>query len=180
MSFTYKMNKTGPRIVPWGTPDKTGDQDEQVPRRTTRCIRPVKKITKPLESTAVDTVTLKLEKKTLMRYAVKRLGKIQKGDVSWLSVVAWFCPIVVTRKKLRKRWSTLHVSELGRVNDIYVSHYSSVYIFILFLIVNTFFMLLSPGILRCTCAFDHCYGYLHNISDYCFGVVSIVKKKLCK
>ena len=28
MSFTYKMNKTGPRIVPWGTPDKTGDQDE--------------------------------------------------------------------------------------------------------------------------------------------------------
>ena len=66
MSFTYKMNKTGPRIVPWGTPDKTGDQDEQVPRRTTSCIRPVKKlrkkkITKPLESTAVDTVTLKLE-----------------------------------------------------------------------------------------------------------------------
>ena len=88
MSFKYKMNKTGPRIVPCGTPDKTGDQDEQVPRRTTRCIRPVKKITKPLESTAVDTVTLKLEKKTLMRYAVKRLGKIQKGDVSWLSVVA--------------------------------------------------------------------------------------------
>ena len=42
MSFTYKMNKTGPRIVPWGTPDKTGDQDEQVPRMTTRCIRPVK------------------------------------------------------------------------------------------------------------------------------------------
>ena len=37
-------------------------------------------------------------------------------------------------------------------------------------------MLLSPGILRCTCEFDHCYGYLHNISDYCFGVVSIVKK----
>ena len=72
MSFTYKINKTGPRIVPWGTPDKNGDQDEQVPRRTT----------KPLESTAVDPVTLKLEKKTLMRYAVKRLGKIQKGDVS--------------------------------------------------------------------------------------------------
>ena len=22
----------GPRIVPWGTPDKTGDEDEQVPR----------------------------------------------------------------------------------------------------------------------------------------------------
>ena len=41
MSFTYKMNKTGPRIVPWGTPDKTGDQDEHVPRRKTRCIRPV-------------------------------------------------------------------------------------------------------------------------------------------
>ena len=41
MSFTYKMNKTGPRIVPWGTPDKTGDQDEQVPRRKTGCIRPV-------------------------------------------------------------------------------------------------------------------------------------------
>ena len=46
------------------------------------------KITKPLESTAVDALTLKLEKKTLVRYAVKRLGKIQKGDVSWLSVVA--------------------------------------------------------------------------------------------
>ena len=37
-------------------------------------------------------------------------------------------------------------------------------------------MLLSPEILRRTCAFDHCYGYLHNISDYCFGVVSKVKK----
>ena len=32
MSFTYKMNKMGPRIVPWGTPDKTGDENEQVPR----------------------------------------------------------------------------------------------------------------------------------------------------
>ena len=84
MSFTYKMNKTGPRIVPWGTPDKTGEQDEQVPRRTTRCISRLKNF----ETTAVDTVTLNLKKKTLMRYAVKRLGKIQKGDVSWLSVVA--------------------------------------------------------------------------------------------
>ena len=44
MSFTYKMKKTGPRIVPWGNPDKTGDQDEQVAHRTTRCIRPVKKL----------------------------------------------------------------------------------------------------------------------------------------
>ena len=79
------------------------------------------KITKPLESTAVDTLTLKLEKKTLVRYAVKRLGKIQKGDVSWLSVVAWFRPIVETRKKLRNCWSAHHVSELVRVEDIYVS-----------------------------------------------------------
>ena len=82
------MNKTGPRIVPWGTPDKTGDQDEQVPGRTTRCIRPVNKISKPLKSAAVDTVTLKLEKETLMRYAVKRLEKIQKGNVSGLLVIA--------------------------------------------------------------------------------------------
>ena len=82
-----KVNKTGPRIVPCGTPDKTGDKDEQVPRITTRCIRPIKKNSKPLESAAVDTVTLKLEKKTLMRYAVERLGKIQKGNVGWLSVV---------------------------------------------------------------------------------------------
>ena len=43
MSFTNKMNRTGPRIVPCGTPDKTGDQDEQVPHITTRCIRPIKK-----------------------------------------------------------------------------------------------------------------------------------------
>ena len=53
--------------------------------------------------------------------AVKRLGKIQKGDVDLLSVVPWFRPIVVTRKKLRKRWSALHVSKLVRVKDMLVT-----------------------------------------------------------
>ena len=30
----YKRNKTGPRTVPWGTPDDTADQSEDVPFTT--------------------------------------------------------------------------------------------------------------------------------------------------
>ena len=36
ISFTYSKNKRGPRMDPWGTPDVTGNQDEQVPFSTTR------------------------------------------------------------------------------------------------------------------------------------------------
>ena len=90
MSFTYKMNKTVRGFF-------LGVLQIKLETRTSkyhaerRVASDLLKFTNPLESTAVDTLTLKLEKKTLMRYAVKRLGKskeIQKGDVSWLSVVA--------------------------------------------------------------------------------------------
>ena len=46
MSLTQIRNKIGPRIVPWGTPDVAQDQDEWVPRRTTRCLRSVRKLLK--------------------------------------------------------------------------------------------------------------------------------------
>ena len=55
MSLTYKINKTGPRIVSWGTPDKTGVQDEHVPHRTTRWMRPEKKKIKNYETTEKDS-----------------------------------------------------------------------------------------------------------------------------
>ena len=44
MSFTEIRNLIGPRMVPWGTPDVTQDQDEWVPQKTTRCLRSVKKL----------------------------------------------------------------------------------------------------------------------------------------
>ena len=36
------MNKMGPSSVPWGTPEITGDQSEQLPLNTTRCLLFVK------------------------------------------------------------------------------------------------------------------------------------------
>ena len=35
------------------------------------------------------------------------------------------------------------------------------YIFLYLFFVNKSITLLSPGILWCTCAFAHCYGYFH-------------------
>ena len=35
MSFTYKMKRNGPRIKPWGTPDRTEDLEEGQPSTTT-------------------------------------------------------------------------------------------------------------------------------------------------
>ena len=32
------INKIGPSIVPWGTPEITGDQSEQLPVNMTRCL----------------------------------------------------------------------------------------------------------------------------------------------
>ena len=37
MSFIYNKNRSGPRTVPWGTPEITGDQGELEPFSTTRC-----------------------------------------------------------------------------------------------------------------------------------------------
>src|SRR6056300_1027018 len=42
-SFIKMRNNIGPKTVPWGTPDLTGDQLEHVPLTTTRCRRSVKK-----------------------------------------------------------------------------------------------------------------------------------------
>ena len=36
MSFMYRENNKGPRMVPWGTPDKTGAQSDFTPFTTTR------------------------------------------------------------------------------------------------------------------------------------------------
>ena len=35
MSFTYKMKRSGPRIEPLGTPDRTEDLEEEQPSTTT-------------------------------------------------------------------------------------------------------------------------------------------------
>ena len=40
MSFLNKMNKRGPRIEPWGTPDLTGRASEVTPPITTCCVQP--------------------------------------------------------------------------------------------------------------------------------------------
>ena len=37
ISLIYNENNTGPRTVPWGTPDKTGAQSDFIPFTTTRC-----------------------------------------------------------------------------------------------------------------------------------------------
>ena len=37
------INKIGPSIVPWGTPEITGEQSEQLPFSTTRCLLFVQK-----------------------------------------------------------------------------------------------------------------------------------------
>ena len=47
MLFTQTKNKVGPRIVPWGTPDVTGDQFENVPRIVTLCCLYCYKLSKP-------------------------------------------------------------------------------------------------------------------------------------
>ena len=56
VSFTYMRNRIGPSIVPWETPDLTED-NEVVPRTTTRCCRFVKEISKPLQQTALYSIT---------------------------------------------------------------------------------------------------------------------------
>ena len=38
ISLIYNENNTGPRTVPWGTPDKTGAQSDFIPFTTTRCV----------------------------------------------------------------------------------------------------------------------------------------------
>ena len=37
-SFMYIRNKIGPRTVPWGTPEVTGTDVDDVPSRTTVCV----------------------------------------------------------------------------------------------------------------------------------------------
>ena len=37
ISLIYNENNTGPRMVPWGTPDKTGSQSDFIPFTTTCC-----------------------------------------------------------------------------------------------------------------------------------------------
>ena len=39
-SLTYRRKSTGPRILPWGTPEHTGFLEEVAPRMVTRCWRP--------------------------------------------------------------------------------------------------------------------------------------------
>ena len=43
MSLTNSKKSIGTRTVPCGTPDRTGDQREEEPLTTTRCLRSVKK-----------------------------------------------------------------------------------------------------------------------------------------
>ena len=42
MSFTYKMKRSGPRIKPWGTSDRTVDLEEEQPLTTTSWDRSVR------------------------------------------------------------------------------------------------------------------------------------------
>ena len=46
ISLTYIINKMGPKIVPWGTPDFTKVHDEWLPLKTTRCDPAIKKVWK--------------------------------------------------------------------------------------------------------------------------------------
>ena len=49
ISLMYIRKSIGPRIVPWGVPDITGDHLEHVPRITTRCFLLVTKFRKKVE-----------------------------------------------------------------------------------------------------------------------------------
>ena len=41
--YIYIRNSSGPRTVPWGTPDVTGLESDDIPSKTTVCSRSVRK-----------------------------------------------------------------------------------------------------------------------------------------
>ena len=47
----YIKNSMGPRTVPWGTPERTGWEEDCVPSETTLCDLPCKKIYRRVAST---------------------------------------------------------------------------------------------------------------------------------
>ena len=71
------INKIGPSIVPWGTPEITGDQSEQLPLNTTRCLLFVKKFL--IRSKRESSIPFRCSfsnNETLMWHAVESLGEI--------------------------------------------------------------------------------------------------------
>ena len=61
----------GPSSVPWGTPEITGDQSEQLPLNTTRCLLFVKKFL-----IHNNPMPLQFQQQTLMWHTVESLSEI--------------------------------------------------------------------------------------------------------
>ena len=71
------INRIGPSIVPWGTPEITGDQSEQLPVNMTRCLLFVKKFL--IHSNRESSIPCRCSfsnNETLMWHAVEGLGEI--------------------------------------------------------------------------------------------------------
>ena len=71
------INKIGPSIVPWGTPEITNDQSEQLPLNTTRCLLFVKKILiHRNREPSIPYLCSFSNNETFMWHAVEGLGEI--------------------------------------------------------------------------------------------------------
>ena len=71
------INKIGSSTVPYGTPETTGDQSEQLPLNTTRCLLFVKKFL--IHSNREPSIPCRCSlsnNETLMWHAVEGLGEI--------------------------------------------------------------------------------------------------------
>ena len=67
----------GPSSVPWGTPEITGDQSEQRPLNTTRCLLFVKEFLIHVNSwRAIYPMPLQFQQQTLMWHTVESLREI--------------------------------------------------------------------------------------------------------
>ena len=64
MSLKNKMNSTGPKTDPWGTPDTTGLDEERTPLTETLCVITQKSFN-PTKHFTFDSIKIKFGKQTL-------------------------------------------------------------------------------------------------------------------
>ena len=93
ISLIYNENNTGPRTVPWGTPDKTGAQSDFIPFTTTRCCLKQRKQSIHF-SLCTNTIPIQLAFRQFMRGCIKSFLKVQDECVNLSAVIQDFSPVI--------------------------------------------------------------------------------------
>ena len=93
------MNKMGPNSVPWSTPEITGDQSEQLPLNTTRCLLFVKEFLIHINREPSILCRCSFSNKRSCGTLSKALEKSEKIISICCERFLSLCPVVVTITK---------------------------------------------------------------------------------